>query len=379
MRRWASVLVGVVSTLFCVAVAEGVLRRLAERHEVQIASGERKTVFNPYRSDALLSYALRPGWSGIHESADFRVGVRVNALGMRGAEPSRERPQGARRLLVLGDSFAFGWGVEDAETFPTRLEARWRGAGQSIDVLDAAVPGYAADQHWIYLRERGFALAPDAILLALCENDAEDLGSTRLALGDDRLPLRSTSLRRFIGEDGRMHYLNEAGLPLPERSFAASQWLAEHSLFYTYLRYNALRLWLAGAERFAAQRRASDAGPPPDGAIETLPPDEILRGLRSGPAFQIRYHRFLVEAIRREAARRGIAVVTALTGSDRGPLSDDCAADPNCFDLGARLARRDYPDAYLPLDGHWSARGHALAAETLGTWLTTRRLAPDVP
>ncbi len=379
MRGWASALLGVVCTLLCLAAAEGVLRRLAERHDVRLASGERKTVFNPYRSDALLSYGLRPGWSGIHENTDFRVGVRVNALGMRGAEPPSEKAPGARRILVLGDSFAFGWGVGDDETFPARLEARGRRTGDPLAVFDAAVPGYAADQHWIFLRERGFALAPDLIVLALCQNDAEDLGSTRLALGDDRLPQRTTSLRRFIAEDGRMHYLNEGGRSLPETTLAASQWLAEHSLLYAYLRYNALRLWLGAAEHSAARRRASGAGPPPEGAIETLPPEEILRGLRSGPAFQLRYHRFLVEAIRREATRRGIAVVIALTGADRGPLSDDCAADPACLDLGARLARREHPDAYLPLDGHWSARGHSLAADALGTWLAAKDLAPRVP
>ena len=231
MRGGANALLGVVCTLLCLAAAEAVLRRLAERHDVRLASGERKTVFNPYRSDALLSYALRPGWSGIHENTDFRVGVRVNALGMRGAEPPREKTPGARRILVLGDSFAFGWGVGDDETFPARLAARWRRTGDPLELFDAAVPGYAADQHWIFLRERGFALAPDLIVLALCQNDAEDLGSTRLALGDDRLPLRTTSLRRFIAEDGRMHYLNEAGRPLPEGAvivFAAdsARWAA---------------------------------------------------------------------------------------------------------------------------------------------------------
>jgi hypothetical protein len=374
MRRWASVLVGIVTTLLCVGITEIVLRRLAERHEVRLQSGERKTVFNPYRTDAQLSYALRPGWSGVHDSADFRVGVHVNALGMRGAEQPREKTPGVRRVLVLGDSFGFGWGVEDAEAFPARLEARWRNAGQAVDVLDAAVPGYAADQSLLFLRERGFALAPDLIVLASCQNDVEDLGATRLELGADRLPRRTESLRRFIGEDGRMHYLNEAGRPLPEWSLPGSRWLVEHSLFYTYLRYNAVRIWLGATERFAIQRREREAGSAPEGPIESLPLEEIERGLQTGPDFQLRYHRFLVDAIRREAARRGIPLVTVVTGSEVGPLSDDCGRDTECLDLAKQLSRARYPDAYLALDGHWSARGHALAADAIDAWFAAKGL-----
>ncbi len=369
MRRWPSVLLGIATTLLCVAALEGGLRLLADRPDVPLASGGRKTVFNPYRADALLSYALRPGWSGTHDSRDFRVGVHVNALGMRGAEASQAKPPGSQRVLVLGDSFAFGWGVEDAQTFPALLEARWRSAGRGIEVLDAAVPGYAADHAWILLRERGFALAPDLIVLASCHNDVADLGATRLELGADRLPRRSESLRRFIAEDGRMHYLNEAGHPLPEWSLPGSQWLAERSLFYTYLRYNALRTWLGATERFASLRRERDAGPAPADPIEALPLAEIERGLRTGPDFQHRYHRFLVDAIRREAMRRGIVVVTVITGSDTGALSDACARDDACLDLAKQLARDRHPDAYLPLDGHWSAQGHALAANEIDAWL----------
>ena len=377
MRGWTNLLVSVVTLVACVGITEIVLRRLADRHEVRLPSGERKSVFNPYRSDASLSYALRPGWSGRHETADFRVAVRVNELGMRGADRAQQKPAGAWRVLVLGDSYAFGWGVEETEAFPARLEARWQADGIPVEVLDAAVPGYAADQQWIVLRDRGFPLDPDLIVLASCQNDVEDLGLTRIEVDADRLPRRSESLRRFLGEDGRMHYLNEAGRPLPEWSPPGSAWLAEHSLFYTLLRYNAVRLWLGSTERAASRDRARDAGAPPAGPIDALSPAEIERGLRSGAAFQLRYHRFLVAAMRREAAHRGVPFVTVLTGAGTGALSDDCARDTDCLDLASQLARTRHPDAHLPLDGHWSARGHALAADAIDAWLAAKGMLPS--
>jgi hypothetical protein len=222
--------------------------------------------------------------------------------------------------------------------------------GDPPEVFDAAVPATLPTS--IDLPSRGgFAPRPTRSCLALCQNDAEDPG--RRAGAATMAPCAHL-VRRFIAEDGRMHYLNEAGRPLPETSLAASQWLAEHSLFYAYLRYNALRLWLGAAEHSAAQRRASGAGPPPEGAIETLPPEEILRGLRSGPAFQLRYHRFLVG---RSAAKRR-AAISRSSSRDRlrpGPLSET-ARDPP-VSISAPASRRDHR-CLSPLDGQWSARGH---------------------
>ena len=243
-------------------------------------------------------------------------------------------------------------------------------------MLDAGVPGYSADQHWIFLHDTGFALQPDAILLALSQNDVADLGWNRLTLGADRLPQRTASLRRFIDQDGRMHYLNEDGRALPAFDLPFSGWLAERSLLYTYVRYNALRLWLGAAERSNEARREREAGPEPEAAIEALAPDAIARGLRSGDAFRLRYHRFLTLAIAREAEQRGIRVFSVVTGSGSGPLSESCARDADCLDLAAALPQRSHPDAYLPLDGHWSARGHAQAADALRAWLADRGFPP---
>ncbi len=69
-------------------------------------------------------------------------------------------------------------------------------------------------------------------------------------------------------------------------------------------------------------------------------------------------------------------VFTAVTGSGTGDLSDDCARDPDCLDLAAALPQPSHPDAYLPLDGHWSARGHELAADALRPWLAERGFPP---
>src|SRR5687768_1727113 len=43
--------------------------------------------------------------------------LRTNSLGCRGPEVAREKPSGVFRIVLLGDSVAFGWGVDDEVTF----------------------------------------------------------------------------------------------------------------------------------------------------------------------------------------------------------------------------------------------------------------------
>jgi GDSL-like Lipase/Acylhydrolase family len=193
---------------------------------------DERHAFSPYRPDGRLGFTLRPGVRVRHVDRDFSVTVAVNALSMRGPDRGRSKPAGTARILLLGDSFAFGWGVEQEEAFGARLERLLTERVGPVEVLSAAVPGWSTDQHYIYLRTRGLALHPDLILLATSENDLTELSLNRLTLGTDRLPVRVEPMWRIIDATGRMRYLGAGRLALPREPWPGEAWLRDHSLLY---------------------------------------------------------------------------------------------------------------------------------------------------
>jgi lysophospholipase L1-like esterase len=104
---------------------------------------------------------------------DFRV--RTNAFGCRGPEIGEAKPDGVRRILMLGDSVAFGWGVDDDVTFVRRLEREWNDEhpDRRIEVVNSAVPKYDSNQEEATLRELGARLDPDLVLLVYVVNDID--------------------------------------------------------------------------------------------------------------------------------------------------------------------------------------------------------------
>jgi hypothetical protein len=87
------------------------------------------------------------------------------------------KKRGEYRIAMLGDSFTWGAVLELDETIPKVLERtlRERNPGCDISVINAGVGGYAPWQERIFLRERVFALEPDAVVLQLYpENDVPD-------------------------------------------------------------------------------------------------------------------------------------------------------------------------------------------------------------
>jgi hypothetical protein len=69
------------------------------------------------RWDPALGYTLRPGEFAF-ANTEYRTGYAVNRLGLRDDEPSLEAPE----IVVIGDSFAMGWGVDQHESFSAVLE-----------------------------------------------------------------------------------------------------------------------------------------------------------------------------------------------------------------------------------------------------------------
>ncbi len=100
--------------------------------------------------------------------------VTTNALGYRGpAFPLIKRP-GEFRILLTGDSFAYGDFVNDDQTLPAQLEQRLNGRCGTVRVLNAGLDN-ATLVDAAKLIERGLRVSPDLVVLLFSANDIRDL------------------------------------------------------------------------------------------------------------------------------------------------------------------------------------------------------------
>jgi lysophospholipase L1-like esterase len=126
---------------------------------------------------------LAPGYRGtLQTGPDAPVTtVAVNALGLRGPEPG-PRQAGERRVLCVGDSVVFGYGLDADAAFPDRLAAQ---LGDRLQVPFVAgnggVPGFGSTHAASHLGHLLPKFAPDAVVFAytLANDPVDDLRPQR--------------------------------------------------------------------------------------------------------------------------------------------------------------------------------------------------------
>jgi len=159
--RAAIVLVSLVGSLL---LAEAIARRLAPAVPTSVVP--------IYRASDVpdVQYTLIPSLDTRALGADLRT----NSLGFRGPEWTRARTDGTLRVVLIGDSHAFGFGVDFAatvgEVVATLLRER---LGRPVEVLNFAVNGYNAAQQLAVLRSFALDYRPDVVVLMPCNNDDE--------------------------------------------------------------------------------------------------------------------------------------------------------------------------------------------------------------
>ena len=131
----------------------------------------------PARQDTIPSRymptRLRPNFRG--PVGDMQE-VTTNRYGFRG-EPDfpRQKPDDEYRILALGDSIGFGFGVQPEETYSRQAEALLRGGPGRIRFMNAAGQGYSPSTYLAYLQAEGIDLTPNLILVQVePSNDVTD-------------------------------------------------------------------------------------------------------------------------------------------------------------------------------------------------------------
>lgn len=190
--------VAVVVFVLALLLAEGLLSLVAERSLAELVGRARASVpaaldrnWNASRdADRILAAARNPGHYRLHD--DPRVGfvhkaeaeleiegalARTDALGMR-RRPAGPGPEEALRIVVLGDSVAFGFGVGDEQTLAHQLERQLTAArpadARPVVARTVAVPGWNQQAAVHFLLDHLDRYAPDLVVYVPVNNDLSD-------------------------------------------------------------------------------------------------------------------------------------------------------------------------------------------------------------
>lgn len=115
--------------------------------------------------DARFVYDAHAGWRNapnIDATPEHHGRIRTNSHGMRNHEEfPLERTPGKRRLLIVGDSYSFGHGVSNEETYAYRLAELL----PDWEVMNLAVSATGTDQNYLMYEHHGRQFKPDVVLL----------------------------------------------------------------------------------------------------------------------------------------------------------------------------------------------------------------------
>jgi lysophospholipase L1-like esterase len=104
------------------------------------------------------------------QTPEFAFTTTTNSLGFRDREFSEEKTA-RTRIVALGDSFTYGWGVEAEQSWPRMLEQRLRSSGLDVEVLNLGQPG-ASPRTYAEIAEKGIPqLHPDIVIVGVLQGD----------------------------------------------------------------------------------------------------------------------------------------------------------------------------------------------------------------
>lgn len=129
-----------------------------------------------YEKDTDLFWKFRPNLE-INSRAFSDIAYRINNYGMRGTDIDKKKS--GYRIICLGNSCTFGWGVTGEAIWTTILEndLKKRLPSKDIEVLNCGVPGYSSHQGKIYFKKRLLDFNPDMVIVMFGWNDQWPAGS----------------------------------------------------------------------------------------------------------------------------------------------------------------------------------------------------------
>lgn len=351
------------------------------------------TLFNPHKIvtrqlinqyHPVLGWENRPGEKGVvHIKRDVSFFRTHNNHGLRSTLlTDYDTDPDTRHILLVGDSFFWGFGVDDDHVLSEVLRSRVAG---KVEFINGAVQGYGTDQQLIWLTDRGLRYHPETVVLGFFPtNDVDEIANS-IMYGRPKpfFDLHDKQLEAHNVPVPESPDTRRKGFERPGTAFGrVKQFLRYHTHIYPFLveRLNSIpSLRSAFLEMGIAEEYTQNIAGVPNNRLDPEQVQELSDALIVEMSAVCRKQgiRFLLVHIpRREHGPGGKAELvygmppndwndrvsahlTAMTGREHLQFLDLLPLMRSREQNGEVLyTRTEY-------DHHWTERGHEVAAEAL--------------
>ncbi len=264
--------------------------------------------------------------------------------------------------MCLGDSFTWGWGVEQNDIYTRVLENALKDRAEPWEVVNAGVGGYSTDHLLLYLRRQGRRISPNVVIYQVAKNDVTAGNTLHISEGIYQKPFF-----RLL-EDGCLSLEN---CPVPPLLFwnRMKYAVSRHSRLAYFLKHRIHAAWLWRRSKYVAQKVPTNTEES-SGAI----------------SYSFRLFAALVSELQSECdlleANMVLLIDFPFSEEELDYWRDRCAAVNTHFLVPyfERRERETNISARIPNDGHWSKSGHQWVAEYVASRVITdvHRQTPTV-
>lgn len=158
----------------------GISGQLSKLNVIGIVPGDFPVEFIENSNNSILYKELKSNFSqkynGVQEKLNTTTTIKINWDGFRDREFLIPKSNVTYRIIILGDSVAFGLGVEANETYSKILENLLNSQrnGINYEVLNFGVPGYNTLQEVEMFKQKGLKYELDLIIIGYHVNDFQD-------------------------------------------------------------------------------------------------------------------------------------------------------------------------------------------------------------
>jgi hypothetical protein len=270
----------------------------------------------------------------VKSTGDYNVEVKFNSFGFRDSKSIQV--SGADSIFVVGDSFGFGWGVEEPQRFSNLLEDR---LGRLVFNISSAAVDLDGYDNLLHYAERNGAHIGTLIVSVCMENDLREYGKEEEGAEDAAAPSPRayvSGVKAYLTEHSAIYGLATVVIhrvPWLERAAARAGLVIPNlaAIAVSDTSDDAVRSSAGRLRRLVASRRS---------IILIVPSRALWTGTDAHRRQAGRTHEMFVRLLR----QAGLRVADVRAAFER-------AGNP----LGLHFAN----------DGHWNAEGHRIAADAL--------------